>query len=257
MKRVGILVAWCLASVANADEIVLESGSTLVGIVRAEDKDWVTIEVGAGTVSIPRAQIREIRRGPCALTDYYERAELIAASKDPDAHFELGLWAKNQGLSAVSRAQFRIVIDLDPNHAGARTALGYRFHEGRWLTDTEYRAAIGQVHFRGRWMAREERDAILERERKEAEAKRAELERREEEARLQRQREEAARREAEKPRVSEPGIPIYVYFPGYGYYYWFRGYWLPVTHSHRCHPWQPRPTLPWQRPRPRPDHRRP
>lgn len=218
MKR-GLATLLALASSAAADEIVLTSGGKLSGIVRSEDAACVTVEVGAGTVTLPRTQIREIRGGPSALSEYYERATRLKDSKDPGALAELARWAKANGLERHARRQFERVLELDPDHAEARRALGFTRHEGRWLTRTELLLATGHVQFRGRWMKETERAAILARE-EEARKKREEERRRREEAEFEAYvayLEQLARRyERELERRTYRRSVLYWYYP-WGY----------------------------------------
>lgn len=183
MKR-GLVALLAMVSAAAADEVLLTSGGKLSGIVRSEDAASVTVELGAGTVAVPRDQVKEIRRGSSALSEFYERAGRLKESKDAAAIAELASWARGKGLERHARRQFERVLQLDPNHVAARRALGFALHEGKWLTRTELLAATGHVLFRGRWMTESERNAILARE-EEAKKKREEQRRRREDAELE------------------------------------------------------------------------
>jgi hypothetical protein len=44
------------------------------------------------------------------------------------------------------------VLKVDPDHAGARAALGYVLENGRWITEDDQMRARGMVKFQGRWM---------------------------------------------------------------------------------------------------------
>lgn len=61
MRR-ALLSALFLAAAASADEILLESGGRLAGEVVAEDDRQVTVRLPNGTMTIPRAKVREIVR---------------------------------------------------------------------------------------------------------------------------------------------------------------------------------------------------
>ncbi len=122
-KFIGVSVLSLPALLAHADELDLEGGATLVGILRSEWDKNLTFELGTGTVNVPRRIVRAIRKGPSALSEYYEKAEAIKASRDPFVHYELGLWARSRGLPLAARTRFKLVLVLDPNHAGAKQEL--------------------------------------------------------------------------------------------------------------------------------------
>ncbi len=180
MKNVVYLLGFALLSApALADEIVIKGGGTLVGLIRGEDKDGVTIELHTGVITVPRDLIEEIRKGgACPLVEYYRRTAQLEKSRDAAAILELALWATHQGLSRVARQQFERVIELDPNNETAREGLGFKRHNGKWLAPDEFRRAMGYVRFRGRWMHKEDMALILQREKDERERRERERARR-------------------------------------------------------------------------------
>jgi len=56
------------------------------------------------------------------------------------------------------------IIELDPDHAEARRALGYSQFDGQWMTQEEAMADRGYLRYQGRWRTRQEIE-ILERNR--------------------------------------------------------------------------------------------
>lgn len=82
-----------------------------------------------------------------AITDAAERAK---------AHYQLGEWAKEQGLANEARSQFEAALALDTDHEGARQALGFtRVGEG-WIGQEEAMRRKGLVLRDGRWILTEE-----------------------------------------------------------------------------------------------------
>ena len=77
------------------------------------------------------------------------------------ARFALGTWAQKNGLVAEARREFERAVQADPDHRGARAALGHARHEGRWLDHDDAMAAKGLVRRDGAWILREEA-AILD-----------------------------------------------------------------------------------------------
>ena len=59
----------------------------------------------------------------------------------------------------------RRILELDPNHAGARSALGYSKFDGQWKTQDEVMTERGYVEYKGRWRLPQEIE-IIEQERK-------------------------------------------------------------------------------------------
>lgn len=147
------LALTCLAvlaagSWAAADEVILKNGQTLEGIV-SETDDRVVVEVGFGTVTLDKAQVKEIVRRGTALQDYEERSK---AAKTAEDHYQLGQWAQEKGLKQRAEEHYRRAMALEPEYAPARRQLGYVEHEGQWLTRDQYMALKGFTQHEGRWI---------------------------------------------------------------------------------------------------------
>ncbi len=184
----GSLALGFASTAALADEVRLTSGGTLSGVVRQES-DWVTVEVAAGTVTVPASQVTEIERKRHPLHEYYERLAGLGGSPKVEDLNILAFWADKQGLGRFARELSARVLAKDPDHEGAHRLLGHERRDGRWLTPAQAKAADGQVSFRGRWVLKEERDRIL---RDEEDARRLALERSEERRRQEEERRRAA-----------------------------------------------------------------
>lgn len=161
--KIATSVAVLLAAVpAWADEVVLRNGGRFEGRV-VEAPGSVTVYMDFGSISFPRSEVALIRSGASVIQEFARReAELRAG--DAEARYRLALWAKQHDLTNGMRRLLNETLALDPQHEGARTELGYRRHEGRWLTEEEYRAARGEVLFRGAWIKKTEAEAIEQRE---------------------------------------------------------------------------------------------
>jgi tetratricopeptide (TPR) repeat protein len=208
-------IATLLFAPAWADTIHLKSGGVLAGKITAESESSVTIELAAGgVVTLSRQDIESIERGPAPQDEFQRRLDEAVAAGDAGAVYGVGLWAQEQGLRSLARHAFERAITIDPNHEGARRALGYVRYKGEWLTREEAYMAMGLVRVGDRWMT--EAEALLERERQ------LERERRETERVLARERarEERARAlreayEAEQARSAPPAVYHYYYYYGY------------------------------------------
>lgn len=107
--------AFCFASGEDADTIYLKSGGKIDCIITAETPSGVEAEMGAGTIVINRADIREIRRaspeGAAVLRDRWakDRAELKAQEEsfDDDRNRRLEAYEKWIGAKTAHRAPGR------------------------------------------------------------------------------------------------------------------------------------------------------
>lgn len=213
VKRIGLLLLLgASAPAARADEVVLRNGAVFSGVVR-EEGDRVVVEVDAGTMTFRRADVREVRRTEDPLREFERR---LSAAGDAEAYYELALWARERGLTSRANDLFRKVLSLQPDHEGARKALGHEKVEGRWMEPDEAMVARGFVKVDGRWLKRETAELLMAQEG----LHRMEVERRESAERIERLRKEVEmawvavereRLELERERGWRP-----VLFPGVG-----------------------------------------
>ncbi len=129
-RLAAMLLLLTLAASVWADRLVLLDGRSFTGIVTVQE-DTVLIEMGYGTLEFSRDQVANI--------EFADTPELMLAGRlsevdreDPDELFEIALWAEQNDLARRARGLFRQVIELDDDHAGARSALGYVHADGRW-----------------------------------------------------------------------------------------------------------------------------
>jgi hypothetical protein len=146
------------AGAARADEVVLRNGARFEGEVK-ESGNSVIVKMDFGTITFRKMDVARIERGHSALQEFDAALEKLKDG-DLDGRFQLGLWAQKKGLANRAQQVFEHILARDPNHAGAREALGHRKLDGQWLTEDEYKTAIGLVYFRGDWMRREVVDEI-------------------------------------------------------------------------------------------------
>ena len=146
------------AGAARADEVVLRNGARFEGQV-VEGKDSVTVVMDFGTMTFKKVDVRRIDRGPSAMSEFDAKAAELK-SDDLDGKYKLAMWARQKQLDQRAKGLFEEILARDPEHAGAREALGYRRHEGRWMTEDEINLLNGLVYFRGGWMRREVADEI-------------------------------------------------------------------------------------------------
>ncbi len=143
----------CLALPALGDVVHFKNGGSIEGQVAATP-NGVIVKLPSGDIAVPNDAIERIEKKESPLEQYAQRA---AAIKEPDAeaHYQLGVWAAMGGLRLQAQDEFRKAIALSPNHLGARQALGYRYDNGRWMTEDEAMQTHGFVKQEGQWMTPE------------------------------------------------------------------------------------------------------
>lgn len=203
MKAAATLMILAFAAPALADEVVLNNGATFSGVVR-EERDRVIVELDFGTMTFKRSEVRSVRKTDDPIREFEQRLKGVTDAK---GYYELALWAREKGLSTRAADLLRRVIFLEPDHEGARKALGYEKVEGRWLEGDELKVAQGYVKHNGRWLKKDtaekfhEQDKVhqMEAERLASAERIAKLEAEVERARIALQRE---RLEVERERSS-------------------------------------------------------
>lgn len=179
------------ASPALADEVVLRNGHKVVGIEREED-DRIIVETGYGTVSFPRDEVVSVTKGETAMHAWPVRYAEIEKSTNASDFTKLAAWARENRMPRYVDGLMRRAMELDPNNAEAREALGFVRHKDKWVTRAELRKEQGQVQDGGRWVTPLEKE-LAERRRLEAEGRRLEREseRKRRDGEKRRKREEA------------------------------------------------------------------
>lgn len=152
-----------VATSAFADTVVLDDGGTVEGVV-VESGNRVTVHMDVGSIEIDAQDVVEIRRAPNQLSEFRSRNARLR-SEDIAGRMSLASWCKRRGLQSRARVLYREVLGINPNHPGARQALGHRKVAGEWLTRHQQREAAGEVFHLGEWVSAEEaekRDAEID-----------------------------------------------------------------------------------------------
>jgi hypothetical protein len=175
------LIAFGGAGSLRADVVQLRNGSTLEGSVR-EEGTRVWVDVGSGEIAVDRSEVQSISR-PDPATQEFDRRLGALRPDDVEGRYQLGLWARQNGLHSRSERLMRTVLERNPNHEGARSALGFMQYKGAWLTADEYKAALGLARYGGEWMPADAAERLRKDDRQQSLA-------------LRRESEEAAARDA-------------------------------------------------------------
>jgi hypothetical protein len=193
---------------AAADEVHLRGGGEIHGVVESQTADKITIDVGAGRVTLPMSRVASVEAGASALTEFRARHAALAPS-DVAGRVSLGFWAKDHDLNTQARQMFEEAVALDPGNAPAQMALGRVRLGDRFVSQDDANRAQGLVQYEGQWMTPQEREgrAIAEMQdserRAQAEARRV----------AEAQAAEAAEQARAAAAAETGGMP---YYPGYG-----------------------------------------
>jgi hypothetical protein len=138
-----------------ADVFELTSGGRIEGqlIEAVEDGDGAkyTIELPAGGhVTLAKSQVARVD----TTTDTEAEYKKVARST-PDTvegHWRMVEWCREKKLTAQSKAHLARILELDPNHAEARNASGFRQQDGEWMNRDDVMASRGMVLYEGRYV---------------------------------------------------------------------------------------------------------
>lgn len=155
---VGLVVLVPVAGHAQ-DVIWKTDGGKLRGRIVSETRTSVVIETPGGRLTVKRNEISRIERDGDVFREFETRRGNLRSS-DLRGWYDLGVWAQEQGLYPQAIDCFHEVLRIEPDHADARFELGYRRHEGRWVTEGEYFEARGYKRWEDRWVTAEEHEKL-------------------------------------------------------------------------------------------------
>jgi hypothetical protein len=156
------------------DELFLKGGGRVTGEIVNETAAAVTVDIGAGKMTVQKSSVVRVERSASPLQQYRAQAATLAP-EDVEGWRMLGRWAARQGLSKQAREAFAKVKAVVPDDPEANRVLGLVQLDGRWVTEKESFTARGFVQFEGEWMTPGERQAIVEERRAGEEADRQAL----------------------------------------------------------------------------------
>jgi len=138
---------------APADEFVLKTGAKIRGQwlnhEEREPQTYVVATEHGGQVSLRRIQVVAVRRHSPAEQQYELGAPRVADTVAEQ--WKLAAWCRARGLDQQAEAHLRRVVELDPDHAPARRALGYSELDGEWIRRADYLTQRGYVRYQGEW----------------------------------------------------------------------------------------------------------
>ena len=151
----SLALALLLVSVA-ADEVELTDGTIIQGKVR-DLGDSIRVEKPLGSVTYPKFMVRRIEYRKTPGETYREKRDALEKD-DLEGRLALARWCISNKLVEEALAEYRNVLEREPDHEEARAALGFQRHLGKWKTEEEINRARGWVRHGGTWMTPEERD---------------------------------------------------------------------------------------------------
>lgn len=154
LKIVGLLAATLASAVpVRADIIELTNGGRVEGkIVQSDEpgKSTFTIDLAVGgQLTIPRTQVARIETASPAKTEYLKFSR--SSPDTAEAHWKLAEWCRQQKLTSDRQRHLERIIELDPDHAEARAALGFRRKDGQWLNRDDVMGQRGLVLYDGQY----------------------------------------------------------------------------------------------------------
>jgi len=130
-KALAAGLAVLFSSAAWADRLVLTDGREFEGVVTVQIDGSALIVMEYGTLSFPKHKISRIELKDTPQQELAKRLEQVAAD-DPQALFSVAQWADRTGLKRRATGICEDVLKLDPDHDGARAALGYVRVDDTW-----------------------------------------------------------------------------------------------------------------------------
>jgi hypothetical protein len=156
--RNTLIVLLLFAASAVADDVILKDGRVLSGKVVDEGKRYTVVDRDR-KYAVGKTEVAKVVSKPSFMDAYEARLKKLPFD-DAEAIFEFGRWlAENEWPTRAGRA-YEEVLELDPDHRGARRALGYKLYEGEWVGPEELNRRQGLVKFEGRWYTKHDLEQL-------------------------------------------------------------------------------------------------
>ncbi len=151
MSRILFILSTLLVLSAGAlgqDVVELLDGRRVAGNITSETDDEIVLETKTGTRVIAVRDVRSIERRGAIADEFASRLQSLG-KWDVEGYLELARWCTLKEHGEGARRCYQIVIGIDPDHRVAREELGFRRYDEEWLSDRDYKFAIGWVEIEG------------------------------------------------------------------------------------------------------------
>ena len=136
---------------ANDGEIFGE----LVNTDRTEQETFVIRPYQGGQITLAASQVLKVVPQRPVEIAYIKRRAVTTDSVE--AHLALAEWCRKNRLKQERKNHLVQVLRIDPDHAYARSQLGYSLVDGKWMTRDEKMLSRGYVRDAGRWVLPQEK----------------------------------------------------------------------------------------------------
>lgn len=158
-------------SPVQADTFLLANGARLEGDwVNAEKKpltEYVIRTASGAEVVLAKDQVVSVQHDGDYLASYYKALKDLPDT--PEAHWKMAERCGQAKLTKQQHYHLKRVLQLDPNHEGARRALGYVKLRDEWILPEEHFQRLGYVRYRNGWRLPQEVELDARKEQRERE----------------------------------------------------------------------------------------
>jgi hypothetical protein len=151
------LALWCEAHGLKAERLKHLAIAVLTDPSHATARGLMGLVAYRGKWQRPDAvaeQVKSDEATAAALAEYGARR--ARTPNNADAQWKLALWCEEKGLRAEAMAHLAAVVRLDPAREAAWKRMGYKKHDGRWMTEGQVAAeraeAEAQKHANKFWL---------------------------------------------------------------------------------------------------------
>jgi hypothetical protein len=169
LAALPLLAALALPAAAQQGAVYLPDPGTGVSVRLSNEREItgtfigerdgaVWLGVDGGEVGLDPSDIVLVRKQENDDTEFRRRAARLG--RDAAGWWSLAQWAQQRGLPGSADEAARRVVELAPDHPGARQLLGQEKVGGAWLEEDAAMKAKGYVYHQGDWIKREEWERI-------------------------------------------------------------------------------------------------
>ncbi len=163
-----ILAALASAAVTHAAETIeLREGGRITGSLIREggDASIKRVETRGGRIELDEVRVLRVEAPNKGQQQY--AVERCRYGDSAAEQWKLSEWCRENGLPREREASLLSVMELEPDNAQARSALGFSQVDGQWATPEEWQRGRGYVLYRGRWRLAQDVQLLEERRRRE------------------------------------------------------------------------------------------